>query len=569
LTNDNNCRRQRLVHAFSPEEELLPSPRCCNVCQVETGNGHPWLQEGFLPFPRKELRPVEAEILSTLEDNCLSEKHLLGRLLRVSEGSHLGHRDRLPRYLEFLREGGWAVCEQGMWKLTLSGQECLDRGIYPAWDEPSQVPAPRAPAGSRDSQQHVSSAVAPPSAASEQKVNDFPCYLSLVEGQAARHRDWSSCKRRTDKKSLVKPPRKCSTLEEALAILAEWGLRQDLPPFWEASHEAGAASPSPVAESTVRWFPCRFLDNARRFLENAQFIPQPIKAPEVFRVKRKRTTAIGYSTGTIQLQNGQPDDLKEWEGLRAVEDAWLKAGLSSGVSGNPCWDADLFRYFHSVVLGNRLRGWTGEPIGPCLLVRDVGNYRPAGVLSPEGWRRQPGEADLTRLWDALTEVRWQSGSRWCCAHHQDPELNLVVVAFPITPAARFLAQAWDWSAAEVRSEDRARVSSRIQQELGICLVKRWAQSAWREESLRLGNQLDVLANWISSTILFRDERPWELKHSPGEVIMKPSGNEDWSRRLIDQRSGGRLLFRRPLLGEERDCQEMAHFLARTPRRTQP
>jgi hypothetical protein len=138
-----------------------------------------------------------------------------------------------------------------------------------------------------------------------------------------------------------------------------------------------------------------------------------------------------------------------------------------------------------------------------------------------------------------------------------------MVLFRISLASATLAHAWNWEAGKnANSQDKRRVSSRIRQEVGLLREKEGGQNEWRAEAARLGNQLDVICDWIQQSVLSLG-RP--LHSSSVDVIMRPSGNEDWCHRLIDQRTGGRLLFRPALLPEEHDCLEMARFLARGAR----
>ncbi len=49
LEDDSTCRRARLIHHFNREELLTPSACCCDVCQVEKTEGHPWLHVALSP----------------------------------------------------------------------------------------------------------------------------------------------------------------------------------------------------------------------------------------------------------------------------------------------------------------------------------------------------------------------------------------------------------------------------------------------------------------------------------------------------------------------------------------
>jgi RecQ family ATP-dependent DNA helicase len=135
LTEDGSCRRVRLVASLNPGEVPPPTVPCCDVCQVEQGLGHPWPNGRTLPRPRRELRPLEAEVFSALDGNLEQEEAFVGRLLRAVAGSHLAHRDRLRAYLEQFRRLGFAAYASGVWCLSERGRQCLDTQSFPTWEE--------------------------------------------------------------------------------------------------------------------------------------------------------------------------------------------------------------------------------------------------------------------------------------------------------------------------------------------------------------------------------------------------------------------------------------------------
>ena len=135
LTNDDSCRRFRLVQSLNSGEEILPANPCCDFCQVKLGLGHPWLGDRLLPRPRYDLQTLEAVVFLELESNLKDEDAFTRKVIHAIKGSHLAHPKRLLAYLEQLRRLGLATYASGVWGLSKSGQQGLETRSFPTWQE--------------------------------------------------------------------------------------------------------------------------------------------------------------------------------------------------------------------------------------------------------------------------------------------------------------------------------------------------------------------------------------------------------------------------------------------------
>ena len=135
LNEDTTCRRTRLVRFFNSCEQPLTTVPCCDVCQVELGLGHPWLNGRLLSRPRYDLQSLESLVFTELDGNQQQEELFAIRLLRAIKGSHLAHRDRILAYLEKLRQQGFANCVGRVWGLSKRGQQCLETRSFPTWEK--------------------------------------------------------------------------------------------------------------------------------------------------------------------------------------------------------------------------------------------------------------------------------------------------------------------------------------------------------------------------------------------------------------------------------------------------
>jgi len=388
-------------------------------------------------------------------------------------------------------------------------------------------------------------------------------YLSLVNGQVARHTTWEQCQTRVHGVSGARF-RKCKSIHDEIATVTQWGLSPEaLLSVLTPSTDEPAKTDTPHAW----WFPRRFLLEAERLLTQAGFMPEPITHPDArFRLRRGRAIIEAYVSGKVQRQGRWTDsDVEAWRKLLQAEEAWLDAQLTvieQPSIGSPQWDRETCGYLWALLISHRLPGWSGEQIGRYLLVRDETQTKPIGVLTPEAWRIAPEEDLEGKIWAALINAR-RHPDRWCASYTQDGDGNLCIAILALTPQAQFLATAWDWSNVRgISPYESEHVLSRVRKH-AILQVARWTGDEWRQEAQKLGNQLDFLYRWLCEAVAQNAGQLSLPVTWPLELIMKPSGNEEWARRLTEQRTAGRVRFRSPCLPEEQQGVALAHFIAHT------
>ncbi|MEI6603508.1 MAG: RecQ family zinc-binding domain-containing protein, partial [Clostridia bacterium] len=135
LENDQDCRRQRIVAAFNPYEKPPLEDNCCDVCQVEKGLGHPWLEETIPVHYRGELRSAEMEIFTTLSENMQTQDALIQHLKIRIQGNHLAHEERIGSYLQGLKKMGLSALQKDIWTLSQKGMAYLEDNKIPSWNE--------------------------------------------------------------------------------------------------------------------------------------------------------------------------------------------------------------------------------------------------------------------------------------------------------------------------------------------------------------------------------------------------------------------------------------------------
>jgi ribonuclease HI len=396
----------------------------------------------------------------------------------------------------------------------------------------------------------------------------FPCYLSLVNGVAARHTTWDACKARTsgcpgeDKK-------KCRSPEEAQATLRGWGLPPDLPDEWQGTAAAPTPSPSAPQRLPSRLFARGVLDRVQSYLEGIGFRQQRDNGKDVaLHLVKASAHAVAYTTGRLLAQGSWTAlDLQHWETLLVQEDGWLRLSVDAAnqcpAPAPFCWSTEVCRYLFTHLSAGSVRGWSAEPIGRLLLVREGETGYTAGVLSPCAWRRLVPEAS-DAIARSVQDRRWHEQGRACVAISQDQHKNLTAVSVRFSRAACALAGLWNWEAAgEAEPEEQRRIVERLYPFLE-CRCKKWGETGWREAAAAVGNQVDVLVEWVRQTLAPGRMPALPSCVRPVEVIGTWGGSEECAARLLEQRSAGALRFRSPLLAEEIDVFAMARFLARSP-----
>jgi len=135
LEDDSTCRRKRIVQAFNPQETVSVNQACCDVCQVEAGLGHPWLDDRPPVRFLGNLVSAEANLARLLEENRQPEVELIKTARYVVMGSHLENAERIRAFLRRLQERGLSEQVDGVWRLTKSGENLLDQNRFPTWIE--------------------------------------------------------------------------------------------------------------------------------------------------------------------------------------------------------------------------------------------------------------------------------------------------------------------------------------------------------------------------------------------------------------------------------------------------
>jgi hypothetical protein len=253
-----------------------------------------------------------------------------------------------------------------------------------------------------------------------------------------------------------------------------------------------------------------------------------------------------------------------WDELPAAEDHWLAEQLATNPEPTldhlPAWSEADFMLLNLLLESGTLVTWSGEQVGKYLLVRDERLGQPVGVLAPTGRRKAPDPDTSGRLLRDLTNAR-RAARRWCVAESQRADGRLFVAAVSLMSAGQFLARARDWEAMRNASPDeRARVVRQVRN-WGLVESTSWPREEWQGKKEFLGNKLDRLYDWVGRSVLVSRAPGVAPAETACEVIMKPSGNDSWARRLLEQRSGGRISYRQPLFEEEKAGIALAGFLA--------
>lgn len=388
-------------------------------------------------------------------------------------------------------------------------------------------------------------------------------YLSLVNGQLARHTTWEECSARTNGVSGAKP-KKCKSLDEEIAVVKGWGLSPD------ALRELTTTTTTNQPTSSVPHVHllCReFLPVVSHLLAKAGFTRQDkAHSHSLFRMEHQKAIVEAYTNGKIQRQGEwAAADERVWQALPQVEDKWLTTQLAAlNISTAPqiAWNKEICGDLWRLLVTDRLPGWTAEQIGRYLFVRDVEGGPSKGILAPDQWRTPPKAPGEIALWEALTTAH-RRPDRWCAARVQGQNGQLSIAVLPLTPAAQFMAKARHWrNGHKVAKEEQKRLLSQIKSRL-LFFCERWTKETWHKQAQAQGNQLDFLYDWLAQTISANTSKLNIPLTRPLDLIMKPIGNEEWGHRLLSQRTNGRIHFCVPKLPEEIDAYQLAHFLARS------
>ena len=254
--------------------------------------------------------------------------------------------------------------------------------------------------------------------------------------------------------------------------------------------------------------------------------------------------------------------------LEKEEEKWLRALLDSATQRLThfpfSWSPEIQEYLLIHLSTGSMREWYVEPIGHHLLIRETGTNRSVGVLSSHTSQRFTPE-DFDRISRALHDYRWQVGSRTCIGIHQDQQTNLVAVGIRLSPTVCSLASLWDWKAVgNAEAKEQQRIARQIRPLIELeYRYKRWEENEWRHAAIEVGNQVDVLLEWVRQVYTPKLTPLATTWASPLEVIGKLGGSQDCAFRLLEQRSAGMSKYRSPLLPEEYEVLAMARFLAKS------
>ena len=397
----------------------------------------------------------------------------------------------------------------------------------------------------------------------------FPCYLSLVNDVPALHSTWACCNSRTQGRSAK--TKKCYSLDEVMKVLCSWKLPLELPEEWRGAEAVMPATISKTPPTISRMFARGVFDKVQSQLKSSGFLTQNDDNKEIdFHLVRGSAHAIGYKNGRLLAQGvWKPPDFNDWESLEKEEEKWVREALDSKIRSLThfpfLWSLEIWDYlFIQLSVGN-VRNWSAEPIGKHLLIREASTNQSVGVLSPRSWKSIKPK-DVERISLSLHENRWQEGIRNCISTYQDQQNNLMAVSVPVSPAICSLASLWDWKATEKSDvKDQRRIANQIRSLLEYS-YKSWTETEWRQAAKKIGNQVDVIVDWVLKVTLKLTAAPTKFTF-PLEIIGNLGGNQDCTARLLEQRSGNNLKYRYPLLSEEYDTLNMAHFIARSQEST--
>jgi len=151
--------------------------------------------------------------------------------------------------------------------------------------------------------------------------------------------------------------------------------------------------------------------------------------------------------------------------------------------------------------------------------------------------------------------------RWCTALAQRDDGSLRVAVTHLSPGGQWVAESRDWQAARRTARGEcSRILAQIRG-LGCCRDQHWTAGEWRALAAGAGNQLDVLYDWLARAVAAHANGVGLPQTWPLEVIARPTGDDDWAHRLLEQRTDWRIRFRRPLLREEEAGVELSGFVA--------
>jgi ribonuclease HI len=391
-------------------------------------------------------------------------------------------------------------------------------------------------------------------------------YLSLVGGVLARHRTWVECEARCKGVSGARN-KKCKTLEDEINVIKSWGLTEDA--LSSLTENTGKESSSPAIkteELNVIIFSLPYLPVTRKRLTEAGFQEEKIThSSATFRLRYGQAILEAYTSGKVVPQGVWDERSRSiWLSVIQAEMEWLYAAVIDQISKmaipKPNWSEQEWTFLQNLLARDLLPGWRGELAGRYLtILREPGSI-PAGVLGKAGWRKEPDDEINQALWEAYWQSRLRP-DRWCAAQVQN-STELALALFPLTVPARRWADSWDWEAVKNSLPgDQAKITKLLHDQLPGIVVQKWPSSTWKAEAKRLGNQLDFIFQWLCTHIVNGASQLDWSETWPLELIKVPTGNEDWSHRLVEQRTEERVSYRPPILDEEYRGVEMASFLA--------
>ncbi len=386
-------------------------------------------------------------------------------------------------------------------------------------------------------------------------------YLSLVGKVLKIHNAWSECEQEVKGVSGAQS-KKCRSLDEQISTVKGWGLSPEL---LGTPSSAPATSPEPEPTDSFVFFR-DFLPEARRTLVNAGFGAIPSLNPAAaYRLRDGQSIVEAYPNGRVHRQ-GQWSlaQTRAWLELPETERGWLAERLAEvdhePMLDQPNWNKDVYAYLNVALQMGRLNGLTGDQVGRHLAVADSISGNPVGIIGENGWSVQPSPVFESQIWRAVVFARRQP-DRLCAAIVQRSDASLSLAAHQLTPVGQWLAIGRDWETARTAPRtERLRIVAQV--ELAGCVqAAHWNEQGWRSIAIERGNQLDVVYDWLSQAALQGARRASLPETRPLEVVLRPPGNDDWAQRLLDQRTDGRVRFRRPILTEEEAGIDLATFVA--------
>ncbi|MEI6603509.1 MAG: ribonuclease HI [Clostridia bacterium] len=399
-------------------------------------------------------------------------------------------------------------------------------------------------------------------------------YLSLVNGVLKRHATWEECKSRTNNVPGAKF-KKCLSVEEEKETVKRWGLGLDdlkglnQSPQHDLLQKDNEGKETPDSYKPPQIFlPITFLEEVKNKCLEAGFLLENNNDPNAaLRMHYNNALAVVYKNGRVQFQGTwkQTEQLT-WNKIIDFEPLWIDKILQqahdlSSSSTQPSWDECHIQYLRALIFNNRLPGWDAELIGRYLSICRSNNNQTAAVLGETEWRTSPSPEISAELWISLQEAR-KKPDRWCAARIQQSNKSLSLVVLPLTVAVQQLAQQWDWEIDGISPQEGEQVLKTINPHMPQVYHGSWPYEKWKTKADKMGNQLDFIYDWLRERVLEGSSRLGVSSTWPIELFIKASGNEDWARRLLEQRSDDRISYRQAWMSEETGGLGLASFWVR-------